>query len=139
MSLAVFHLFCVVVWCRPTGQIEDWDARHKKECMIRPFAVGEAIVIRSLVSAAALNGRKGKVIAEQNEAGRVGVLLFPVEGEPAKEISVKPANLYHADIFTARARSSEGAEEEDEGKPAPDQPAKSKKKNKKSLILPSVT
>ena len=49
--------------------------------------------MRDLVSAAALNGRKGKVIGRQLEAGRVMVCLAAVGDEPAKEICAKPANL----------------------------------------------
>ena len=57
------------------------------------FSIGEAVVVSDLVSAAALNGRKGKIIGRQLEAGRVMVCLSAVGDEPAKEICSKPANL----------------------------------------------
>ena len=57
------------------------------------FAVGSAIVVKGLVSAAALNGRKGEVIGHQTENGRVMVRLPAAGGEPAKDICAKPANL----------------------------------------------
>ena len=57
------------------------------------FAVGEAIVVRGLVSAASLNGRKGTVLGLQKEKGRVMVRLAAVGGEPERDVCAKPANL----------------------------------------------
>ena len=57
------------------------------------FAVGSAILVKDLVSAAALNGRKGEVIGHQTENGRVMVRLPAAGGEPAREVCVKPSNL----------------------------------------------
>ena len=57
------------------------------------FAVGEAIVVRGLVSAASLNGRRGEVLGHQTEKGRVMVRLAAAGGEAAKDICAKPANL----------------------------------------------
>ena len=57
------------------------------------FAVGSAILVKGLVSAAALNGRKGEVIGHQMENSRVVVRLPAAGGEPAREVGVKPSNL----------------------------------------------
>ena len=76
-----------------TGQTDHWDSGHRQECKLLRFSIGEAVVVRDLVSAAALNGRKGKVIGRQLEAGYVMVCLAAVGDEPAKEICAKPANL----------------------------------------------
>ena len=76
-----------------TGQTDDWRAGHKEKCKVLRFAVGSAILVKGLVSAAALNGRKGEVISHQTENGRVMVRLPAAGGEPAREVGVKPANL----------------------------------------------
>ena len=77
-----------------TGQTDDWRAGHKEECKVLRFAVGSAIVIKGLVSAAALNGCKGEVIGHQTENDWVMIFRLPaVGGEPARDVCVQPSNL----------------------------------------------
>ena len=84
----MFFLFCGVA-----GQLDHWAAGHQLECEPLSFAVGEAIVVRGLVSAASLNGRKGTVLGLQKEKGRVMVRLAAVGDEPERDVCAKPANL----------------------------------------------
>ena len=90
---SLFYIRFGVRFVAATGQTDHWDSGHRQECKLLRFSIGEAVVVRDLVSAAALNGRKGKVIGRQLEAGCVMVCLAAVGDQPAEEICAKPANL----------------------------------------------
>eukprot|EP01043_Picozoa_sp_COSAG02_P035554 COSAG02_NODE_2554_length_8538_cov_46.619268_2_plen_522_part_00 len=57
----------------------------------RQFSVGDRVKIDGLANAAEYNGYTGKVVAEINESGRVGVTV--IFKAARKRLSLKPANL----------------------------------------------